>query len=225
MKHNKAIFSMAIISLLIGGCATQSTTNDPSPIKEASEKNVLTVKSSLDVKDDFSNAKELFETSQYVALVHIDEILESDNINYYTNEKVAPYTIGKMTILEMYKGTLEKNRQVTFTKLGGTLPFTKYYEGLSEAQQAKIDEINPDAKESYESVKYALNEDIDIEQGKNYLVYFVDDHYYLTEESYTLYGLQGGLREVKNANEQASKRKVLNNYKNEWELLDEVVLH
>lgn len=46
----------------------------------------------------------------------------TDNYGTIYKRYVFPYTYGTMTILNVYKGSLEINKEVKFYKLGGTLP-------------------------------------------------------------------------------------------------------
>ena len=66
----------------------------------------------------------------------------------------------------------------------------------------------------------------EIEEGKTYLMYINPENaYYGKPNTYAIVGLQGGLREVQNANNtrSASDLKVLNNFTNSWEALSSII--
>lgn len=102
--------------------------------------------------------------------------------------------------------------------LGGIISFAEYEKGLREEQKKKIglcSRLNKIEKEnSY--VLYRPEGDIEIEEGKTYLMYL---DYNSDYEGYSFRFMEYGLREVKYIEEIY----VLNNVTNEWENITEVI--
>lgn len=102
--------------------------------------------------------------------------------------------------------------------LGGIISFAKYEKGLREEQKNKIglcSRLNKIEKEnSY--VLYRPEGDIEIEEGKTYLMYF---DYNSDYEGYSFRFMEYGLRKVKYIEEIY----VLNNVTNEWKNITEVI--
>lgn len=139
-----------------------------------------------------------------------------------TKEYVYPYTYGKMTVLEVYKGAIEDNKQANYYRLGGIVTYQQHYDGLNEAQRSKFDSVEHKERPEYIEQKFA--NDIDIEINKDYLVYLVSEIvYYGKDNGYAIIGFEGGLREVKGNLKMKSDVQVFNNFTKTWESLTSVL--
>lgn len=165
----------------------------------------------LETTGYIENAKSMWDLSEVVALVEVDSILGGDN---QINEVyVYPFTYGTMKIKEIYKGSIED--RVGYVRMGGIVTVNKYIESIYENKMTIV-------SNQFEYVKETCKEDIEIEVGKTYLVYLANKVKYtrLKQPTYTMFGWQGGLREVK---ETLHSKEVLNNFTGEWEDLEIVV--
>lgn len=220
------LFSLCCI-FIFTGCSSKKYNND---VNSITKDNTYVIKQTADMLLDISDSNEMYKESSYVAIVKIDSITGSDNYSDLNKEYVLPYTYGKMTIVKSLKGNLKENSTVNFYRSGGILEVKKYYSGLSPVQKAKFDSDATKIKELGEAkyIKVEYEEDIDITSGKNYLVYLKSDSYYSgSTNSYAIFGMQGGLREVQDSSNLNSKNsaeiKILNNFTNKWETLDKIV--
>ncbi len=225
------IFSLCCL-FVITGCSNNNKNKDKviTSNDENIESSTYVVKRTADMLLDTSNDSEMYEESSYVAIVTVESIVDSDNYSYINNEYVLPYTHGKMKILKVLKGDLKENTTVDFYRSGGTLTTEKYYEGLSELEKVKFNSVRANIKElsKAKNIKVAYEDDIDVILGKPYLVYLKDDKYYSGEKnSYVIFGMQGGLREIQTVQnigvKLLSEVKVLNNFTKKWETLDKIV--
>ena len=234
----KKILIIGLMLVILTGCNNKKelntnikNNNENSIInEEIIEDNILTVHSEADTFLDFSDNSVIFNSVKYVALVKIEEVAGSDNYSYVTNQYVLPYTYGKMKILKVFKGDLEINKVVDFYRLGATMEFDKYYEGLTDSEKDKINKLNEGRKVKYKYVDSYTGKKVQIEKDKFYLVYLTDEKPYKNEEnSYAIIGFEYGLRKVKTDNdnlvttESFKDLDVLNNETGEYEKLSSVV--
>lgn len=203
----KKILTISLFSLLLVVCYYSfkegNSKEDNKITTTEEEKDTLIISTTLDSAVDYSNNEVLKESSKYIALVKINKILGTDNYGTIYKRYVFPYTYGTMTILNVYKGSLEINKKVKFYKLGGTLPIEKYYEGLNKTQKEKFDADNQKNqtidKSALKNVKVIVGKDCDIKENETYLVYLNDETtYHGEEDSYAIVGLEYGIRKVKN---------------------------
>lgn len=177
--------------------------------------------SSLDLAIDIKDSIVLYNESDYIAIVKVNKIEGSSNYNNLTESTVYPYTYGKMTVLKTLKGELEENKTIKFYKLGGTLKLDDYYNNLSETEKNKFNQNKPN-NATY--VKFNIEDDIDIEENKIYLVYLNARNVYDNEEdSYGIFGLAGGLREIKEYKSNLDDILVLNNFTKEYDKLSSLI--
>jgi hypothetical protein len=157
-----------------------------------------------------------------VALVHIDSIDGGRTYSPVFEQYVAPHTYGKMTVRENYKGDVKSGEQLDYSRLGGIVTYEEYWKSLNKQQQDKILYLNNGKQPAHEKyVQDKSTDDIDIEVGKDYLVF-------LTPQSskdgkvreYVIGGYQLGLREARGSGANIT---VLNNDTKKWESLDRVV--
>lgn len=74
-----------------------------------------------------------------------------------------------------------------------------------------------------DKVQIQIEDDIDIEEGKTYLVFLKNDTTYSTQTGYGMIGFAGGLREAKTKQGDNSNTQVFNNFTKQWENLTDVI--
>lgn len=192
------------------------------------ERNVYTVLTMTDLAVDIADPVAMADISGYIALVRIDSIDGADNYSKVYQEFVSPYTYGRMTVLESIAGDLAIGESVRFYRLGGAVSADRYYEGLTEVEKERFDFARSNNTELMvaDKIKVVDVGDIDIEAGKVYLAYLVNESaYYAEPNTYAIIGYQGGLREVQlqeSNTRSSSDTKVLNNFTGEWENLSDI---
>lgn len=162
------------------------------------------------------------ESYPIVALVHIDSIDGGRTYSPVFEQYISPYTYGKMTVQEVYRGNVKAGQELPYSRLGGIVTYEDYWKSLNKQQQDKILYLNngkqPDHKEY---VKDMASDDIDIELGKNYVAFLTPQSSMdkkVTE--YVIGGYQLGLREAKGSGADVT---VLNNDTKQWEKIDSVI--
>lgn len=175
---------------------------------------------------EYPSYNKIYEESQYVAIVKIESIDGANNYSSVNDYYVYPYTYGKMKVLQVLKGNLSIDSIVNFYRLGGKISADRYYESLSASQK----EMLAGLKGSNEELDFRIDDDIKIETGKAYLVYLQDEKFYEGKtNSYTIYGLQVGLREIKeqqsstHSTQSTNEIQILNNFTGEYENLSDVI--
>lgn len=185
------------------------------------DENIPTVISVVDFAIDIRDPEVIMEEAEDVALVRIDEISGFGNYDEATGMYTVPYTYGKMTVLENYKGDLLVGEAVKFYRNDGILTAEEYYAGLGEELKLKYGETNADDPELWtKKTRYTTNEDIKLELGKTYLAYMVPREG--EDGAYVIICAQGGLREARSSADE-EWAEVLNNFTGEWERLSDVV--
>jgi hypothetical protein len=184
------------------------------------EESIMNASSMADIDTDISNANTMYEMGEYVVLVKIDSIDGGSNTSL-TGEYVHPYTYGKMTVLQVYKGDIQIGIQLDYVRLGGIVSFEDYEKGLLPTQREKI---VGGMKEKPEYIKKMFGDDIDIEAGVNYLVYLTGtETQVVRSNAYPIIGMQGGLRAISGDIKDESKLEVYNNITKQWEALANVI--
>lgn len=223
-------FCFAIAAVTIVG----GSKNDNPVTAQTTEQDVYVVSSAHDLAIDISDPTEMKRVSTYVALVRIDSIDGANNYSEVSQEYVLPYTYGHMTVLENIAGDLPTGESLEFYRLGGTISVDQYYNGLTEVEKERMEfaKENNAALASATYIKETSDGDVDVEAGKTYLVYLVDETaYYAKPGTYAIIGFEGGLREIRtNSGEvvtqsttEATNMQVLNNFTGEWESLDNIL--
>lgn len=237
-KMNRLLVVFILLAVICSGCSSQHTENKGNkqmskPVIEAKEpydayaeiksKEVMAIPNIAEIDGDPSDTIDIYKRFPAVALVRIESIDGGDNINQTTNEYTYPFTYGKMKILAVYKGDLQVNATIGYTRMGGIIPFNKYYASLYPEQQSKIDRNMKDDKPEY--VEMMFDGDIQIEAGKAYLVYLDPDNDYEIDglPVYSIGGWEGGLREIQGNPKAKTGVKVHNNYTGEWDTLNEIL--
>lgn len=232
---NRLFVLFILLSVICLGCSSQHTENKQisKPVEgvkepydayaEIKSKEVMDIPNSAEIDGDPSDTIDIYKRFPAVALVSIESIDGGDNINQTTNEYTYPFTYGKMKILAVYKGDLQVNATIGYTRMGGIIPFDQYYASLYPEQQSKIDRNMKDDKPEY--VEKMFEDDIQIEAGKAYLVYSAPDNDYEIDglPVYSIGGWEGGLREIQGDSKAKTGVKVYNNYTGEWDTLNEIL--
>lgn len=203
---------------------------------QENEKAVINANYYLDFPVDYSKAENLTKDFEYIAIIRVDSVDGVTNWNSKSKEYVSPYTYGKATVLATIKGKID-NDTIGFIRLGGTLPFEQWIKG-DEAPE-KMEKIREEAglkavKASDILVESKMLEDIEIEAGKEYLVFLSHDSQYNNENEYSICAMQYGLREIENVgaiknslaadkNEAVKSLMVKNNVNGKWESIKDVV--
>ena len=232
---NRLFVLFILLAVICLGCSSQYTENKQisKPVEgvkepydayaEIKSKEVMDIPNSAEIDGDPSDTIDIYERFPAVALVSIESIDGGDNINQTTNEYTYLFTYGKMKILAVYKGDLQVNATIGYTRMGGIIPFDQYYASLYPEQQSKIDRNMKDDKPEY--VEKMFEDDIQIEAGKAYLVYLAPDNDYEIDglPVYSIGGWEGGLREIQGNPKAKTGVKVYNNYTGELDTLNEIL--
>lgn len=222
MKNNKKmLLGIVLISLILVSILFLNNDKNIKSKKKIQKKDeyVMNVTSSLDMLYDYSNTKLIYEHSKYVAIIKVSKIEGASNYNNIIGEYVNPYTYGTAKVIKVYKGTLDKDI-IKFSRIGGKITYEQMLKGDSSPEKLlklKNESKYKDVDNSKLYVEYTILKDIKIEEGKTYLVYIHDDSSVI-KGAYGIFGLQYGLREVKDNN-----TLVKNNDTNKWEKLSDIM--
>ena len=239
MKTIVKTFFCSSLCFVLASCSSTATGTVESPDSSLSVSSVPVfsdnrpkgktqgVTSAADIADDPSDPEVMAPRATDIALVYINSIDGCDNQDETTGEYVYPYTYGKLTVLQVFKGPLTDGSQISFSRMGGTVTVDAYAAGMYENEREKfLAHINPDL----EYITQRFEDDIDIEVGKTYLAYMFnpEEGNVPRENEYALFGWQGGIREAADSpsvlsEESTSEIRVLNNYTGEWETLSNIL--
>ena len=230
------VFSTVILlvcTVAFSGCGRKSDPPVTSQLQSANtttaaeeKTNVITVSSHADSLYNISDSDVLASISEHIALIRIDSIDGTSNLNKRTGEYVAnPYLYGKATVLKELKGSFG-TRSIDFVREGGTLPYNEWIKG--DCDPAKLQALREKAGLDSEKtntlyVKYKPEGDIELEAGKTYLAYMFRNPDFNVENEYVIHGYQYGLRElqqnIKLTDDLSNLNdlKVKNNMTGEWE--------
>ncbi|MDQ4503167.1 hypothetical protein [Sinomonas sp. ASV322] len=171
-----------------------------------------------DAKDPYYGYKKY----PIVARAHIDSIDGGRTYSPISNQYVFPQTVGRMTIREVYKGSINSGDQLNYSRLGGIVTFDDYWSSLNQSQRDKM--LNRNGGQKPTAKKYVHEkfiDDIDIEVGKEYVVFLIPQSAKDgTLSEYSISGFQYGLREAKGT---GAVTTVLNNENKTWESLGSFV--
>lgn len=238
-KFMKKIILIALVSCLTGCTATKEDSpkiSSKSQDKEVKVEeviakgyregdNVEVIQNSADLWINIQDPKVMWDNSDAIALATIDTIDGGDNTT--DTGYCLPYTYGKMTIHEVYKGDIQIAKGVIYSRLGGTIPYEKYYNALPESQKQRIEMLKEkgEYEQPPEYIKEIFEDDIDIEVGKTYVVYL--NHSNLVSRfdgGYVIEGFQAGLREISGNYKTKAGLKVYNNFTKTWDELQTLII-
>lgn len=227
MNKTKKIIMASLISLALFGCSKSTIEKANVEYKDAytSYTNVSEIRSIGDTYGiNTESATQTYNEAQHVAIVTIVSIDGGSNIDEVDGGYVYPYTYGTMKIEKVYKGNMQEDSILNYTRMGGIIRYSDYYNSLSPNEKIKHDFLSKGIHPNY--VKKAFGDDIDIEVGKSYLSYMEDGNLRSNNE-YKIVFWEGGLREViglENASSSNSSGiKVFNNYTGEYESIEDVI--
>lgn len=189
-----------------------NTVNDAeNAIEEAS---VLNITADVDLLVNVNDPASIAEYSTYAVIADVVSIDGCSAYNASTGKYGEIYTYGKLSVHECLMGDLNAGDVISFMKPGGVVTWDEYEKSLHDAEKEKV---NSDIKEIPKYVSYMVSDDIEIEEGKTYLIFLWQSPTPAIEDAVCIQGYQGGLREF-----DAQRRLVLNNTTGEWESLDEI---
>lgn len=178
----------------------------------------------IDYIRDISDNNVNYNESNYIIIGKVQTI--DGGINYNPKEKVytVPETIGKVKVERVLKGQLDE-KVIPYIRYGGIITAAEYQLSLFPSEYSSKNHFLNTLTEEEKNHKY-INEramgDIDIEQGKTYLMYLIYAEDY---ERYAISFVQYGLREVDVTTLGSDNKtiKVKNNDTGEWEMLDTII--
>ncbi len=221
MKRIITVICVFLVSVCICGCSNRNDTinepdNDISFISDDTvpdSDDIEVIESYASIIGDITDPDEVFENATYVAVITVLSVDGCSNVDQRNGAYVYPYTYGKASIHQVYKGEVLEGQEITFVRMGGTIGWEDYLSSLSENERQKAERLSKDNHPSY--VKEVFADDIDIEAGKTYLAY-MDNEDVSMEGAYAIIGWQGGLREIVDG-------KVKNNFTGEYQELDDII--
>ncbi len=158
---------------------------------------------------DISDVEVLKEDAQQIVIAKVDKIEGCTNYNQNTGNYTRINTLGNIKILQVLKGDIEVSSIVPFIRGGGTISYSEYQKGVIYGDRNKI-------QGTYEYVTERRKGDIEIEEGKTYLMFL---YYDSINERYEIMAYQYGLREYN-----ADTQMVLNNDTHTMQRLSELEL-
>lgn len=189
------------------------------------------------MNNNMENNTFIAEDAEIIIIGTINSLDGVVNYNPSTENYVMTRTVGMVKVNKIIKGDL-KESEIPFIKLGGIIPISEYEKGIPEEQAEKFGfkQMSITEKET-KYVSEQLEEDIEIEQGKTYLMYL---KYYSDYGRYSIVYLKYGLRELEAQNLQSLLNsmsnkstilssdelktiKVKNNKTGEYEILDSIL--
>lgn len=222
--------------LIVVGCAVANNYKTASKLddvpvnyenayQEIKPEDLMILASHADWSINLDDPKEVYELTNYLAIIQIDSIEGAININEFDGSKLYPSTFGKFTILKNIKGEMELNQTYNYLRMGGILPYEQYLEGLHDKEREKI-ETNMIGYKQPDYVQVKAEHDIDVDPGKVYLAYLNPSEH--KRDSFNIVFAHAGLREIANGELYARNAEtlsevesisVLNNSTKEWEPL------
>jgi len=193
---------------------------------DVSEENELFVQEySASYSFSLSDVDEMYTNHEFVVLIHVDKVNPGETYRENIDKHIMPFTPGEATVLKVLKGNI-KNEKIKFFRLGGTVPYSEYVKSLYPDEKEKFESSVSDGRKRITQVKMVSHNDIDIEEGKVYLVYMNRYDDFHTENEYSIEGFEYGLREVNlslTKNLDLQSLNIKNNKTNEFEKLNSAV--
>ena len=168
---------------------------------------------------DITDINVLKEMAEDILIAKVSKIDGGTNYNEYFKMYSSVNTIGEIEIEKSIKGELKEGQIVPFIRLGGIVETSEYVKGLNEKRKRLLEEAEQKGEETmldYKYVKEIKSGDIEIEEGKTYLMFICYDPY---NKRYEIFGDQYGLREY-----DENTNSVLNNDTNEYEKIESLNL-
>lgn len=195
--------------MLIGGIKTINDAVNVIPIGNVTDEQIaITGNSETLIDSDINpaNSTSIANDAEVIIIGTVKSIDGTVNYNPVAETYVFPRTVGQVTVNKVIKGNLNYN-EIPFMKSGGILPVSEYEKSLRESEISKmgLDKISEEEKKTT-YVKEVMSDDIEIQEGKTYLMYLkYNQDYGCYIISYQKYGL----REV-DTNIESSNQAILN---------------
>ncbi len=159
------------------------------------ENNIYSLEYSASYAIDLNDLEEMYNGHEFIALIHVDKLYPATTYKENIDEYIMPYTPGEATILKVLKGNFA-SEHISFLRLGGTVSYAEYEKSLPPSAREKFAQSFTDEKKFTTYIKNMSKGDIDIERGKNYLVYMNRSDDFHNKNEYTIEAYEYGLREV-----------------------------
>lgn len=225
MNKKVLFYSLTGVMLVLAGIVFVKQINQPKnkPIIEAppvvssktiSQKDVYDdiPAGELDFAYDFTNQKVLADHADNIILATIKDV-NYTNFDYRSNRFTdLIMTTGKLEIKHVFKGNYAKGDAIDYERTGGYVPVAQYEKGEAPESLAKrkalrqksgTPELSAEEKTKKLVRKYNTKNDIEIEAGKTYLLYTINDTnklktYRFTKDSnpVEIIGFEYGAREA-----------------------------
>lgn len=202
------VFFVAFYLYIYTNIKTESNINIVAENKEDND-TTFYINYDIDELKDISNIEVLKEDAKEIVIARVSDIEGCTNYNQKTGNYTRINTLGNIEILQVLKGDLEVNSIVPFIRGGGNISYSEYQKGVLYGDRSKI-------KGTYEYVTERRKGDIEIEDGKIYLMFLYYDN---INERYEIMAYQYGLREY-----DTNTQMVLNNDTHQMQKLSELGL-
>ena len=221
MKKIIQLVCVLLISTCIGGCTNKSemingfdhNANSITDSDTSNNEDIEVIETHASILGDITDPDEVYENASHVAVIEVISIDGCSNVDQRNGAYIYPYTYGKASVRQVYKGDFQEDQEITFVRMGGTIGWEDYLNSLSENEREKTERLSGEDNPTY--VKEIFSDDIEIESGKTYLTY-MDDEDVSMEGAYAIIGWQGGLREITDG-------KVKNNFTGEYEGIGDIL--
>ncbi len=166
------------------------------PKYKADRENILfEITANYDTIYDNANTEELEDRSDCIIIGNVKSIDDVINYSEKTKEYMMTSTIGTITINNIIKSNqiIGEDNEIPFIRVGGTISVAEYEKSL-EPRQVIRQGINNMTQEEKENtyVKFSYENDVEIEEGKDYLIYL---KYEQALDTYRIIGMEYGLKE------------------------------
>lgn len=182
--------------------------------EKTNERIYLNSISSLDFNLDVTDLDYLEENSSDIIIGKVKSIDGTTNYNEKNKSYTFVSTYGTIQVEGIIKSNskFSLNDTVLFARMGGEITVAEYEKSLEPRQivRQKIDQLTEEEKKNL-YVRMYIENDIEIEAGKTYLMYLSYDE---STEKYAIIGFENGLREYNKNN-----NTVKNNSTGEFESL------
>ena len=182
--------------------------------EKTNERIYLNSISSLDFNLDVTDLDYLEENSSDIIIGKVKSIDGTTNYNEKNKLYTFVSTYGTIQVEGIIKSNskFSLNDTVLFARMGGEITVAEYEKSLEPRQivRQKIDQLTEEEKKNL-YVRMYIENDIEIEAGKTYLMYLSYDE---STEKYVIIGFENGLREYNKNN-----NTVKNNSTGEFESL------
>lgn len=172
----------------------------------------MNITSSIEFSIDVKDINYLENNSSDIIIGKIKSIDGATNYNEKEKEYTFVSTYGIVQIESIIKNNsnFSINDTISFVRMGGIISVYEYEKSLEQRQiiKQKIDKLSYDEKRNL-YVKMYVENDIEPEEGKTYLMYLSYDN---EANKYYIIGFESGLREYKKDTKQ-----VKNNETYKWE--------